>query len=234
MSQGVLHILPIVISDTDPSLQLVPTVISTAKELRFFVVENVKTARRFLRKIDREFPIDESEFYQMDKHQDYQFSGDVIQKLKSGESVGLMSEAGYPGIADPGNQLVYKAHENGIKVQVHVGPSSLFLAMAASGLNGQGFTFNGYLPKKDNERIKAIKQLAHDVNRTHYAQLLIETPFRNQVMFNDLLTHLPNDIKLTVALDILGGKEFIQTHPVVEWKKKNFTLDKAPAVFIIG
>jgi len=232
--KGKLYIIPIPISENPIEKVLTSHTIETAISLRSFVVEKTKTARQFLRKIDRTFPIDDSKFYELNKHNNYAFEEEVIQKLKAGEDVGLMSEAGYPGIADPGSGVVKKAHQNNIEVISLIGPSSIFLALATSGLNGQGFTFNGYLPKQELERIKKIKLLAQVVVKNGYAQIFIETPYRNQSMFNDLLKYLPSQILLTLAIDITGETEYIKTKQVQDWKKQNFNLPKSPCVFIVG
>ncbi len=231
---GTLYIIPIPISDTLPQKVLSEHTISIASQLRVFVVEKIKTSRQFLRKIDKTFPINDSEFYELNKHNQYAFEDKVIQKLIEGKDVGLMSEAGYPGIADPGTGVVKKAHQKNIKVVSLIGPSSIFLALATSGLNGQGFTFNGYLPKNESERIKKIKQLNQTIRQTGYAQIFIETPYRNQPMFNDLIKHSFEDVLLTVAEDITGGNERIKTKTIKAWKNHNKQLPKIPCVFILG
>lgn len=232
--KGRLYIIPIPISDTDIDKVLPVQTTEIAKGLRCFVVEKTKTARQFLRKIDRTFPIDDSEFFELNKHDGYSFEEEIIQKLKKGQDVGLMSESGYPGIADPGSAVVQKAHKVNINVVSLIGPSSIFLALATSGLNGQGFTFNGYLPKSESDRAKKIKDLSQNVARTNFAQIFIETPYRNQPMFNDLLKHATDNIMLTVAIDITGEKELIRTKPISVWKKEKFNLPKEPCVFILG
>ncbi|MFK8045128.1 MAG: SAM-dependent methyltransferase [Crocinitomicaceae bacterium] len=232
--KGNLFIIPIPISNRNAESVLGEHTIDIAKKLRYFVVEKTKTARQFLRKVDRTFPIDDSVFYELNKHHSYEFNQDVIRYLESGEDVGVMSEAGYPGIADPGNTVVQLAHSKGIKVIPLYGPSSLFLAMASSGLNGQGFTFHGYLPKSESERISAIKQLSQQVAQTGFAQIFIETPYRNQAIYESLLKHTSSELKLNIAMDITGDKEFIKTKTIRDWKKTNLSFDKAPCVFILG
>ena len=231
---GTLYIIPIPISETDPKKVLSEHTIEVASRLRCFVVEKIKTARQFLRKIDKTFPIDSSEFYELNKHQQYAVEDEVIEKLLSGQNVGLMSEAGYPGIADPGSGVVKKAHQKNITVVSLIGPSSIFLALATSGLNGQGFTFNGYLPKNESERVKKIKYLNQQIRKDGFAQIFIETPYRNQAMFNDLIKHSFGDILLTIAEDITGKNEWVKTKPVNDWKKQNKQLPKIPCVFILG
>ncbi len=232
--KGRLFIIPIPISDNDFEHVITSSTIEISKQLRHFVVEKVKTSRQFLRKIDRAFPIDDSIFYELNKHNDYAFEGAVLEHLKNGTDVGVMSEAGYPGIADPGNGVVQLAHKHRIKVVPLIGPSSIFLALASSGLNGQGFTFNGYLAKGEGERIKQINSLCQTVIRTKFAQIFIETPYRNQSVFDSILKYGVPDVKLTVAKDITGGKEYIVTQSISDWKNSNLELDKSPCVFILG
>jgi len=231
---GVLYIIPIPISETEPTKVLSEHTIDIASQLRCFVVEKIKTARQFLRKIDKSFPIDNSEFFELNKHQQYAFEDEVIEKLLNGQNVGLMSEAGYPGIADPGSGVVKKAHQKNINVVSLIGPSSIFLALATSGLNGQGFTFNGYLPKNESDRVKKIKHLNQLIRQNSFAQIFIETPYRNQTMFNDLIKHSFGDILLTIAEDITGNHEWIKTKSVNDWKKQKKQLPKIPCVFILG
>lgn len=232
--KGSLYIIPIPISGNKAELVLTNYTITTAKALRYFVVEKVKTARQFLRQIDKTFPIDDSVFYELNKHNDYAFNQTVIEHLMAGNDVGVMSEAGYPGIADPGNGVVQLAHQNNINVVPLIGPSSLFLALATSGLNGQGFTFHGYLPKNENERAATIKQLCLQAAQSGFAQLFIETPYRNQAIFESVLKHGSPDLQLTVALDITGQNEYIKTKTIRQWQKSNLSFEKAPCVFIIG
>ena len=216
--KGKLFVIPINISEANLDRVLPSYTMEVAAGLRCFVVEKIKTARQFLRKVDRTFPIDDSEFYELNKHNNYEFEIEVLNRLKAGENVGLMSEAGYPGIADPGSAVVNMAHNHNIKVESLIGPSSIFLALAMSGLNGQGFTFNGYLPKQENERVRKIKDLCQEVRKTSFAQIFIETPYRNQSMFNDLIKYATDDIKLTVAVDVTGKKEFVKTKEIGDWK----------------
>lgn len=234
MSLGKLFIVPINISES-PLEQVLPNFNKgIVSELRFFVVEKIKTSRQFLRKMDREFPIDDSVFYEQDKHNDYSFQMEVLEQLKSGNDVGLMSESGYPAIADPGSQIVSMAQFSGIEVVPLVGPSSILMALAASGMNGNGFTFNGYLPKKDPERSKEIKNIIQTVIKTGFAQIFIETPFRNEAIFEDFLKYCPDDMKLCVAYDVTGPEERIVSKSIENWKKGKFQFNKTPCVFVLG
>ncbi|MBI3134666.1 MAG: SAM-dependent methyltransferase [Bacteroidetes bacterium] len=234
MSKGKLYIIPVPISEDTFQHVLPDFNRSVVGELRFFVVEKLKTARQFLRKMDPFFPIDDSVFFEQDKHAAYNFHPDVIKLLNEGKNVGLMSESGYAGVADPGTRIVALAHENECEVIPLIGPSSVLLALAASGMNGQGFTFHGYLPKSGNERVQKIKDLVTQIQRTGFAQLFIETPYRNEVLFDDLVKSVPSEIKLTVAYDITGEHQKIQTKKIAGWKNKPFAFDKLPCVFVMG
>lgn len=234
MSKGKLYIIPIQISETDLDKILPNYNASIVADLRFFAVEKVKTARQYLRKMDPSFPIDDSEFYEQDKHDDYSFQLDVINQLKEGNDVGLLSESGYPAVADPGSLIVASAQNEGIKVVPLVGPSSVLMALASSGMNGQGFTFNGYLPKKEPERSKQVKFVVNLISKSGFAQLFIETPYRNETIFQDFQKNCPPEMKLCIAYDITGDHEKIETKTISDWKKHPFKFDKLPCVFVLG
>ncbi len=234
MHKGKLYIIPIPISE-ETFENVIPSYNNQiVKKIRFFVVEKVKTARQFLRKMDREFDIDSTVFFELNKHDDYTFQREAIEQLKQGKDVGLMSEAGYPGIADPGSEFVALAHQNNIEVIPLIGPSSLLLALVSSGMNGQGFTFNGYLPKKDPERTNKIKELNQTIAKSGFAQLFIETPYRNKTMLADLLRICHNDLRLTIGYDVTGKAQKIQTKKITDWKKSSFQFEKIPCVFVLG
>ena len=234
MSKGKLYIVPIQISETDLSEILPNYNVSIISGLRFFAVEKVKTARQFLRKMDPSFPIDDSEFYEQDKHDDYSFQLDVINQLKAGNDVGLMSESGYPAVADPGNLIVAAAQNAGVQVVPLVGASSILMALAASGMNGQGFTFNGYLPQKEPDRSKHLKFIVSLISKSGFTQIFIETPYRNEAIFQDFQKCCPSEMKLCIAYDITGENEKIETKTISEWKKHTFKFDKVPCVFVLG
>ncbi len=234
MSMGKLYIVPINISESPLERVLPDFNKQTVSALRFFVVEKIKTARQFLRKMDREFPIDDSVFYELDKHNDYSFQMEILDELKAGNDVGLMSESGYPAIADPGSQIVSMCQYSGIEVVPLVGPSSILMALSASGMNGNGFTFNGYLPKKDPERSKELKNVVTTIVKTSFAQIFIETPYRNETIFEDFLKHGHADLKLCVAYDVTGPEEKIITKSIEDWRKGKFQFDKTPCVFVLG
>ena len=234
MTKGKLYIIPVPISE-DTFHKVLPSYnAEVIKPIRIFVVEKIKTARQFLRKTDPAFPIDDSTFFELDKHDDYNFDKSVLQFLNEGKGVGLMSESGYAGVADPGLKIISLAHKNNIQVIPLIGPSSIITAIAASGMNGQGFTFHGYLPKSGQERIQKIKELVTSIQKTGYAQLFIETPYRNQALFEDLLKFVSDEIKLCIAYDITGTQESIKTKSICEWKKNPFVFDKMPCVFVLG
>jgi 16S rRNA (cytidine1402-2'-O)-methyltransferase len=234
LTKGKLYIIPVPISE-DTFHKVLPSYnADVIKPIRVFVVEKLKTARQFLRKTDSAFPIDDSTFFELDKHDDYNFDKSVLQLLNEGKDVGLMSESGYAGVADPGSKIVALAHKNNVQVIPLIGPSSIITAIAASGMNGQGFTFHGYLPKSGQERIQKIKELVSSIQKTRFAQIFIETPYRNQTMIDDLMKSVPDEIKLTVAYDITGANESIKTKSIIEWKKNPFVFDKLPCVFVLG
>lgn len=233
-AKGTLYIIPLPISEEKLD-RVIPTFnAEVVNQIRFFVVEKIKTSRQFLRKMNSVFPIDDCVFFEQDKHDDYTFHLDAIQQLKKGNDVGLMSEAGYPAVADPGSKLVALAHDAGCKVVPLVGPSSLLLSIAASGMNGQGFTFHGYLPKVGNDLSQKLKEIYNQVQRNGFTQLFIETPYRNKQIFDEVLKTAPAEIKLTIASDITGTGEKIITKKISDWKKSPFEFEKLPCVFLIG
>ena len=234
MSKGKLYIAPVPISEGTAE-KVLPAFNSTIlQEIRFFVVERLKTARQFLRQINRTFPIDDSTFFELDKHQNYVFDPKIIQTLEEGIDVALMSESGYPGVADPGYQLVEMAHRCGIDVVPLVGPGSIVLALAASGLNGQQFSFNGYVSQKEPHRSAELKKYIALVSSSGYTQVFIETPYRNQRFFEDILKLGYPELKLCVAIDVTGDAEKIRTKSIAEWRKSKMEFDKRPCVFIFG
>lgn len=231
---GKLYIIPIPITEGDWEKQLPQYNRKVITNLRLFAVERIKTARQFLRKVINDFPIDDSEFFEQNKHNDYQFSSAFIKKILDGQDGGVISESGYPSVADPGDNIVAKAQENGIEVIPLIGPSSLLLALASSGLNGQLFSFNAYLPIKEPQRSKVIKEFEQDTARTSRTHIFIETPYRNGNLLNDFCRVLNRDIKVCVAYDIMGENQRILTKTIEEWKKTSFKFDKIPCVFLIG
>lgn len=204
-------------------------------QIRHFVVEDIRSARRFLRKMDASFPIDDSCFYEMGKHADERLFTSYLKPLSEGLPVGVISEAGCPAVADPGANVVAIAQRKGYRVIPLVGPSSMILAVMGSGLNGQNFAFNGYLPVEDADRAKKLKALETRAHNEHQTQLFIETPYRNRKMFDTLLRTLRPQTRLCVAAGITTSDEYIHTHTIQEWKKVQLPdLSKIPAIFLIG
>lgn len=231
---GILYLIP---SPLDEEYQgvLIPGQVRVLEGLRFFVVENIRTSRRFIKKILPGFDIDACYFLEMDKHQAGQDFSMLINVLNGGSSAGLLSEAGCPGIADPGSQVVRLAHEQGIRVVPWIGPSSITLALMASGLNGQQFVFHGYLPTGRPDLIPRLKRVEADMVRTGYTQIFIETPYRNLSLLETLLANLAETTLLCLAIDLTGPDEYIKTQTVKRWKTAGLVhFGKKPAIFLIG
>jgi len=229
-----LYLIPCTLGDT-PIDQVLPAYnVEVIRSLRFFIVEEIRTARRFLRKVDREFPIDDSTFCEMGKHADADRFAQYLRPLAEGHSIGVISEAGCPAVADPGADVVAIAQRKGFKVVPLVGPSSMILAVMASGLNGQSFAFNGYLPIDPADRAKRLKALEQRASQERQTQLFIETPYRNQKMFDTLVKTLRPQTRMCVAAGITTADEWIRTHTIQDWKKKTLPdLSKVPAIFLI-
>lgn len=204
--------------------------------LDYFIVENTRSARRFLSKAGVARPIEELEFVELNEHTTSQ--SDVERMLKpilEGRSAGVISEAGVPGIADPGADIVALAHRNGIRVVPLVGPSSIVMVMMASGQNGQSFAFVGYLPIKDGERAQRIKQLERRAQQENQAQIFIEAPYRNLKLMDSLLKTLSPKMRLSVAADITSENEYIVTRTIEEWKRSpKPEIEKRPTIFVLG
>lgn len=228
-----LYLIPCTLGDT-PVEQVIPAYnVEVIRQLRVFIVEEVRTARRFLRRVDRTFPIDDSIFFEMGKHADPHKFADYLRPLAEGQSVGVISEAGCPAVADPGADVVAIAQRRGLRVIPLVGPSSMILSVMASGLNGQSFAFNGYLPIDDADRVKRIKQLETRAHAERQTQLFIETPYRNRKLFDLLLRTLRPQTRLCIAAGITTPDEWIATHTVQEWAKVSLPdLSKVPAIFL--
>ena len=231
--KGKLYLLPVTLG-TKTFRHVIPEdVIKIICGLRHFIVEDIRSARRYLRQLDPSFPIDDSDFQVLNEHSSPDEISKLIDTVKEGNDAGIMSEAGLPGIADPGSPLVMIAHRAGIEVKPLSGPSSIFLAIMASGLNGQNFTFNGYLPVKGDERVSAIKSLEREASKG-VSQVFIETPYRNQKLFDDIVSTCRPETRLCIAADITAPTEYIRTLTIREWSRLDPGLNKRPAVFIIG
>lgn len=230
-----LYLIPVTLGETPVSQVLPAYNHDVILGIRHFIVENVRSARRFLRMLDHEFPIDDSTFYEMGKHALTDQFASYLKPLQQGFPVGVISEAGCPAVADPGAEVVAMAQHKGFRVIPLVGPSSMIMAVMASGLNGQSFAFNGYLPVDEADRAKKLKALESRAWNESQTQLLIETPYRNRKMFDTILRSLRPQTRLCVAAGITTSDEYIRTHTVQEWKRIQLPdLSKIPAIFLIG
>ena len=231
---GKLYLLPVPLGpDANPKEVLPETVEKSVEFIDHYIVENEKTARRFIKAILPSKKQPELKISVLNKHTEPSEHYDFIKPCLEGKNVGLMSEAGCPGVADPGAAIVKIAHEKGIQVVPLVGPSSILLAIMASGMNGQSFAFNGYLPIDKGEKKNALKnyeKLSQDKNQS---QLFIETPYRNNKLMDDLLQTLQSNTHLCIACDITLPTEYIKTKTVAQWKKEKTDLHNRPAIFII-
>lgn len=231
--KGKLYLIPTPLGDYDPALVLPAPVFEVISGLKTFVVEEVRTARRFLSAAGLKGHIGELEFHELNEHT-APAEVDAFAKLfADGNNVGLLSEAGLPAVADPGALLVALCHREGIEVVPLTGPSSLMMALMASGLNGQSFAFNGYLPVKPEERRNALKTLEKRSSQLRQSQLFIETPYRNDSLLADILASCGGRTKVCVAADITLESAYIKTRTVEQWKREVPVIGKRPCVFII-
>lgn len=234
MTDGTLYLLPCTLGDTPASQVLPQHVIDIARRLKHFVVEQPKTTRQFLSALKPEHPIQSLHFATLNEHTESRELADLLTPLLAGEDVGIVSEAGCPGIADPGADLVNLAHRKGIRVVPLVGPSSILLALMGSGLNGQCFAFHGYLPIAEAERNKTISALEAESAKRKQTQMFIETPYRNDKLFTALLSQCRPQTLLCVACDITLGSEQIQTRTIAQWKSQPApSLNKRPSLFLL-
>lgn len=233
MPKGTLYLLPVPLADNAAAKSYTPYLIETINQISEYIVENEKTARRFLKEAGLKIPQSELLMHDYGKHNRESGLGEFFVGLESGKSVGLMSEAGCPGIADPGADIVAEAHKRGINVIPLVGPSSILLALMASGFNGQSFTFHGYLPIDKAQRAKRIKELESHAERLNQTQLFIETPFRNNQMLEEILRSCNAKTRLCIACNITGDDEMIKTQSIADWKKQVPDLHKKPTIFLL-
>lgn len=229
-----LYLIPNVLSDGNWQNVLPAQIHPILTNTKHFIVENIRTARRFMKQVNREINIDECTFYELNKRTKSSELPGFLKPLEQGFDVGVISEAGCPGVADPGADVVKIAHQKGFKVVPIVGPSSILLALMASGLNGQNFAFVGYLPVKPNERVREITSLEKRIRNNRQTQIFIETPYRNNQLISDLLKTCSPTTLLCIAANITGENEFIATKTIQEWKNKVPDLHKQPVIFLIG
>ena len=233
MSKGKLFLIPSPLGDNDPKEVIPVPVLDSLAGFRTFVVEEVRTARRYLSRAGLKGHIGELEFHELNEHTDAATIEGYLKLFDNGNDVALISEAGLPAVADPGAQLVALAHRHGIEVVPAVGPSSLMLALMASGLNGQSFAFCGYIPPKTDERRSRLRTLEKVSAQLKQTQILIETPYRNDSLFADILAVCGTSTKVCVAADITLPDAYIRTKTVAQWKKEGLVIGKRPCVFLI-
>ena len=229
-----LFLIPNVLSEGNWQNVLPAQIHPILTNTKYFIVENIRTARRFMKQVNREINIDECTFYELNKRTKSSELPGFLKPLGQGFDVGVISEAGCPGVADPGADVVRIAHQKGYNVVPIVGPSSILLALMASGLNGQNFAFVGYLPVKPNERVKEIAALEKRIKNNKQTQIFIETPYRNNQLISDLLKTCSPTTLLCIAANITGENEFIATKTIQQWKTKVPDLHKQPVIFLLG
>ena len=233
MPYGTLYLIPVPLAEETAAKSFTPYLVDTINSIKEYIVENEKTARKFLKLAGLKTPQSELLIHDYSKYNRDMGTADFFKGLQAGNDVGLMSEAGCPGIADPGAEIVDKAHRMGIKVVPLVGPSSILLALMASGFNGQSFTFHGYLPIDKVLRSKKIKELEAAAIKLDQTQLFIETPFRNNPMLEEILKTANPRTKLCIATDLTAPTEFVQTKTIADWQKKVPELHKRPTIFLL-
>lgn len=235
--KSIVYLIPSLLSDE--GVHTIPAyIIDAVKDCQVFFVENERTARRFLKRIFNNIVIDDYEWFIVPD--DSRASDTFKQKIKEGKNIGIISEAGCPGVADPGQELIAIAHEMNVEVRPLVGPNSILLALMASGMNGQSFQFVGYLPIKENERVKTIGQLELESQKKNCTQIFIETPYRNNQLIESVLKTCKPHTRFCIAADLTGKNEWIKTKTVADWskglpseKKEKIDLHKRPAIFLL-
>lgn len=231
---GTLYLIPVPLGPTPPMESLPANVLATLRPLTYFVVEQAKTARAFLKAAGTDTPLQELQLEELNEHTKPEALDRLLAPLRAGHDVGLLSEAGCPAVADPGADLVALAQRENIRVAPLIGPSSLLLALMASGLNGQRFAFQGYLPAKELERTKTLRDLESESRKRKQTQLFIETPYRNQAMFEGILQTCLPTTRLTVATDLTLNSESVLTRTIAQWKKQTPPdIERRPTVFLL-
>ncbi|TND08945.1 MAG: putative methyltransferase [Bacteroidetes bacterium] len=234
MSKGVLYLIPVPLGEESLPQQVLPAqVTEVINKVSEFITEDARSARRFLKKAGYNKSLNELVMHSIGKHAAEDRSA-YLAAAEKGMDIGLLSEAGCPGVADPGSDIVRMAHEKNIRVVPLTGPSSILLALMASGFNGQSFCFHGYLPIDKHDRSRKIKNMERDAREKKQTQIFIETPFRNEQLFSELVQNCDASTLLCIACDISLPAEFIQTHKIGYWKNTKPALHKRPAVFLIG
>lgn len=230
---GTLYLIPATLGETDINNVLPQNNANVIKGLRHFIVENIRSARRFLKLVNKNIVIDDLHFYELNQHTATEDISDMFTPLYNGESVGIISEAGCPAIADPGADVVAIAQKRGIKVVPLVGPSSILLSLMASGFNGQNFAFVGYLPIDKKARAQKLKQLESKIYSEHQTQIFIETPYRNNQLIQDMVNTLRPSTLLCIASEVTTENESIKTMSIADWEKQKPNTNKQNAIFLI-
>lgn len=231
---GTLYLIPVPLGPSDPADSLTPGVLATIHPLGHFIVEQAKSARAFLKAVGTKRPLQELSLVELNEHTRSNQLEALLAPLRAGHDVGLLSEAGCPAVADPGADLVALAQRENIRIVPLIGPSSLLLALMASGLNGQRFAFHGYLPAKDSERRKALGELELESQKRQQTQLFIETPYRNQAMFDAILQACRPATRLCVATELTQPGESVRTLSIAQWKKETPPdIERRPTVFLL-
>lgn len=233
MIEKALYLLPVTLGDTSVGKVLPAYNKEIIVEIKHFIVEDVRSARRFLKKVESQINIDELTFYPLNKHTSPEAISGYLKPLMEGLPMGVISEAGCPAVADPGADVVAIAQRKGLKVVPLVGPSSIILSVMGSGFNGQSFAFHGYLPIEPGERTKRLKELEVRIYTEHQTQLFIETPYRNNKMMEEILKTCRPQTKLCIAANITCEGEYIRTKTVKEWKGNLPDLNKIPCIFLL-
>ncbi len=233
MKTGRVILFPSLLAPVAPCDVLPATNIALIREVKYFVVEELRTARRFLKACDKSIDIDSLQFSVLNEHTSPGEVEAMLGPALEGFDIGIISEAGCPAVADTGADLVAAAQRKGVEVVPLVGPSSILLALMASGFNGQSFTFEGYLPIDAGRRSEALNRIIAGARR-HHTHIFIETPYRNNKLVSELATKLPAEMLMCVAADITGPTQSIRTMPAREWRKAEYNFDKRPAIFLVG
>ena len=233
MIEQALYLIPVPLSEGELSTVLPARNIEIVREIKHFIVENVRSARRFLKKCDRDIDIDTLTFYELNRHTKPEEISGFLVPLEKGCAMGVISEAGCPAIADPGADVVAIAQRKSLKVVPLVGPSSILMSVMGSGFNGQSFAFLGYLPIDASARAKKFKDMEYNIRVNDQTQVFIETPYRNNKLIAEMAKTLPKHLKLCVASDITGERESIITRGVAEWSRAKYDYDKIPTIFLL-
>jgi 16S rRNA (cytidine1402-2'-O)-methyltransferase len=232
--KGSLYLVPNTLGNPDTSMTIPGGIAKLVNSIEVYIVEDLRNARRYLKNLNRETNIDRLTFYELNQHTPVEEIPSFLEPADLGKDIAVLSEAGVPGVADPGAAVVRIAHEKGIRVIPLTGPSSILLSLMASGLNGQAFCFHGYLPVKRPDRIRKIREIEQVALRSGETQLFIEAPYRNDAMLSDILENCRPSTLLCIAADITLESEFIFTRSMAAWKNKKPALHKRPVIFLLG